>query len=93
MEADHILIQKVIDMNIIPILLSHLKNVNEPHLMLEATWCVANLSFGSESQINSMVKKGLLDSLKAIITNKYERIFEQGAWAIGNIAAETEDFR
>jgi hypothetical protein len=93
MQADTKLIQQVIDMNLIPILMEHLKNTEHPHLMLEATWCVANLSYGTTSQIDTMVKKGLFDSLKMIMSSPHEKIFEQGAWAVGNISVGNEQFR
>jgi len=38
--------------------------------------------------IESLVNKGLFDILPKILQSNYENIFEQGAWAVGNISAE-----
>lgn len=38
--------------------------------------------------IESLVNKGLFEILPKILESKYENIFEQGAWAVGNISAE-----
>lgn len=92
-DAPEEVIQKVIDFNILPILIKQLQNTEEPHLMLEAAWCVANLCTGNENQIRSLTSKGLFDALPIILKTKYLRIYEQGAWAVGNIAADYDDFR
>lgn len=84
-------IQDIIDFNIIPYLLNHLNNSNYPQLNLEACWCIANICAGSRSSIESLVSKGLFEILPKILASPHEKIFEQGAWAVGNISVE--DFR
>ena len=60
---------------------------------LEATWCITNICAGSRSHIESLVSKGLFELLPKILDSKYEKIFEQGAWAVGNISADEGTFK
>lgn len=68
-----------------------MKDVTQPHIQLEASWCVATIATGYRSQIENMVSKGLFESLIIVLSNPYEAIFEQGAWIVANVAAE--DFK
>lgn len=60
---------------------------------LEATWCITNICAGSRSHIESLVSKGLFELLPKILESKYDKIFEQGAWAVGNISADEGSFK
>lgn len=93
LDASEDILQTVIDYNILPILISHIKNTSQPHLMLESAWCIANLCTGNESHIRSLTSKGLLEALPIILRSNYLRIFEQGAWAVANISADHDFFR
>lgn len=92
-EASQDVIQTVIDFNILPVLINHLKDETQPHLMLEAAWCVANLCTGNEDQIRSLANKGLFEALPITLQSRYLRIYEQGTWAVGNISADHDTFR
>lgn len=92
-DASQDLIQRVIDHNILPILIKNLEDQSQPHLMLEAAWCIANLCTGTEDHIKALMNKGLFDALPLILQSPYLRIFEQGAWAVGNISADFDGFR
>lgn len=39
------------------------------------------------------MSKGLFELLPRILNSKYEKIFEQGAWAVGNISADEGSFK
>lgn len=39
------------------------------------------------------MSKGLFEILPKILSSKHDKIFEQGAWAIGNISAEEGGFK
>lgn len=86
-------IQQIIDFNIVPYLLKHLDNPDYPHLNYVACWCISNICTGSKSHIDSLVNKGLFEILPKLLTNKHERIFEQGAWAVGNISIDNNNYK
>lgn len=65
----------------------------EPHLVLEATWCIANLTIGDQYQTNFLVNRGLLDILKDLINSKHLKILEQAAWVVANLAADNVEFK
>ena len=88
------LIQKIFDLKMIPKLLQFMMMSSEqPHLVLESTWCLANLTVGNVKQIDLIVNKGLLQILKKILLTNYNRIFEQGVWIVGNISVEGVIYR
>lgn len=60
---------------------------------LEATWCITNICAGSKSHIESLVSKGLFEILPKILRSPHQKIFEQGAWAVGNISADDPTFK
>lgn len=86
-------IQCIIDNNIIPFILNMLKDIANPHLMLEAAWTVANIAYGEKRQIEALINWGVLDGIEVILQSKHLKIFEQGAWVVGNISAEDLTFR
>ena len=88
LKLDKVQIQDIVDYNILPYLLTHLDNPDYPHLNLEACSCIAKICTGSRMHIESLVNKGLFDILPKILQSKFENIFEQGAWAVGNISVE-----
>ena len=93
MNSDESLIQRVIDNKLLYLLIDFLQDNQQPHLMLEAAWCFANLSTGNNAQINSIIKKGFFTYLPQVLENEHEWIFEQGAWAVGNLALDCESYR
>ena len=89
-EGDKTLIQKVIDLNLVPVLIQLMGDINEPHLVLESSWCVVNLALGDYKQVESMISNGLYQATHKVICNPHEKIFEQGAWIIANVSSEDE---
>ncbi len=84
------MIQKVIDLNLMPVLIQLMGEITEPHLILESSWCVVNLALGDSNQIEHMVANGLYKATHKVICNPKEKIFEQAAWIIANVSSEDE---
>jgi len=59
----------------------------------EATWCIANISVGQSNHIDSLISKGLFPILLAALSCPHEKIYEQAAWAVGNISADNQTYR
>jgi hypothetical protein len=93
MEADEDLIQSIINRNIVYTLLKYLDLQDHPHIIYESAWCIANLASGNKHQIQSMVDKGLWEYLPKILNSPHNKIYEQGAWIVGNISADADIFR
>lgn len=63
------------------------------HVVKEATWCIANISVGQSNHIDSLVNKGLLKLLYDTLNCSHDKIYEQAAWAVGNISADNPKYR
>lgn len=81
-------VQEVVDANIIPDLLSHLDNQACYRIALESCWSIANICAGETEHVSSLVNKGLFSILPKLLRHPRREIFQQGAWAVGNIAAD-----
>lgn len=86
-------LQEVVDANLVQHLIIHLENQTCPRIALEACWCIANICTGDMEHITSLVNKGLFQILPKILNHPRKDIFEQGAWAVGNIAADQGGYR
>ena len=86
--GDKSFIQKVIDLNMIPVLIQLMGDTIHPHLVLEASWCVVNLALGDSNQIDNMVANGLYKAAHKVICNPHHKIFEQAAWIVANVSIE-----
>ena len=58
---------------------------------LEAAWCVTNIACGGEDEVAGVLPCG--PALVALLASDASPLAEQAAWAIGNIAAESEGAR
>lgn len=87
------LIRKIFDLGLIPTLLNFMKSEASPHLVLESTWCVANLTIGDQYQIEFMIKRGLLEILKKLLISQHMKIVEQAVWVVANLAADSFELK
>jgi hypothetical protein len=85
--GDEVIIQKVIDLNMSDYLLGKMRDIEQPHIQFEASWCVANICLGHHNQVNRMMEKGLVESVFKVLCNPYEKIFEQGAWIVAQVSS------
>ena len=88
--ANDSIIQILFDYNTIQKLFEFLLNKNQPHLQLEASWCIANICSSDSKFILNLVNKGIVPILLNLIQNKYPQIAEQAIWAMGNISGDSE---
>jgi importin subunit alpha-1 len=86
-------IQEVIDMNAVPYLINLINDDSNPHLQIEATWCVTNMATGTTIQTNSLVEKGIIPIYIKLLVKSNIHLVEQAVWGIGNIAGDCITFR
>lgn len=86
-------IQTVIDNNAVPSLINLINDDSNPHLQIEATWCVTNMATGTTLQTNSLVEKGIIPIYIKLLTKLNIHLVEQAVWGIGNIAGDCLTFR
>eukprot|EP01017_Pseudomicrothorax_dubius_P029701 TRINITY_DN3638_c0_g1_i6.p1 TRINITY_DN3638_c0_g1~~TRINITY_DN3638_c0_g1_i6.p1 ORF type:complete len:470 (+),score=75.34 TRINITY_DN3638_c0_g1_i6:227-1636(+) len=86
-------IQDVIDANLIPRLMSFMKQDEHVHLQLEAAWALTNVASGNSLQTKSIIEKGGIPLFVTLLKDRPLAISEQAIWALGNIAAESTNYR
>ena len=86
-------IQVVIDNNIVPKLVNYMRNPDEPHMQIEATWCITNMASGTTEQTASLVEKGVIPILASQLKSNNVTLVEQAIWGVGNIAGDCANFR
>lgn len=82
-------IQYIIDRNMLHKIMQLAKKDAYPHLVLEATWCLANLCSGTHQQLDFLIQKNLIPLLVDESQNPYAQIAEQALWGLGNIACDS----
>lgn len=82
-------IQYIIDRNMLQKIMQLARNEAYPHLVLEATWCLANLCSGTHQQLDFLIQKNLIPLLVEESQNAYAQIAEQALWGLGNIACDS----
>lgn len=63
-----------------------------PHLQLEATWCLANLLASTKNNLLLLKKKGILKLLIKNSKSQYPQLVEQALWGLGNFSGKNEIF-
>lgn len=51
------------------------------------------MASGNQHQIQYLIDRGLFEVLPSIMNSRHSKVFEQGAWIIGNISADVTLFR
>ena len=85
-------IQELIDIGIIPELISLLDNT-PPEFQYEALWCLTNIASGTSDQANSIVVKGGISKIIKLMDSSIEELKIQAAWIIGNLASDCQKIR
>lgn len=60
---------------------------------LESWWSLANLAVGSSGECGHLVKKGVIPCFLRSLNEKDPIMVEQGAWGIGNLCADSIEYR
>ena len=85
-------IQELIDIGIVPELLSLLDN-SPAEFQYEALWCLTNISTGTSEQANNIVLKGGIPKIVKLLDSSIEELRVQAAWLIGNLASDCVKIR
>ena len=80
-------IQELIDIGIVPELLSLLDN-SPAEFQYEALWCLTNIATGTSDQANNIVIKGGVPKVVKLLDSSIEELRNQSAWLIGNLASD-----
>lgn len=85
--------QKIVDADIVPLLLSFLGHDDNPKLQFEAAWAVTNLC-STDEICNYLYNNNATEALEGLlITTKHSEIIEQAIWGLGNIAGQSQELR
>ena len=79
------IIQELIDVGIIPELISLLDN-SPPEFQYEALWCLTNFSAGTNDQVNCIVVKGVIPKIIKLMDSSIEELKMQVIFILGNLA-------
>ena len=86
-------IQQVIDHNVVVKILAMAQNSAQPHLQMEATWCLANMASGTTEQTASLIQKNVIPVFVELTRSPFYQIAEQAIWGLGNISGDCVEFR
>ena len=86
-------IRQILDHSALYIIIAMTKNQEEPHLQLEATWCLANLASGSTEETYSLIKKNIISIFVQLSKSTLPQIAEQAIWGLGNISGDCTELR
>eukprot|EP00054_Salpingoeca_dolichothecata_P026299 m.187275 g.187275 ORF g.187275 m.187275 type:complete len:519 (+) comp25615_c3_seq1:192-1748(+) len=87
-------IQEVIDVGLVPELVTFLNPQADPQLQFEAAWILTNVSSGESSQTSVVVEAGAVKKFIKMLTDSADdQTKEQAAWALGNVAGDSSKNR
>lgn len=92
-QKENLPIQEVMDHPIFIKLLGFAHLESQPHIQLEATWCLANMASGTTEQTFSLIQKNIISVFSQVSQSIYPQIAEQAIWGLGNIAGDCLEFR
>ena len=82
-------IQELIDIGIIPELISLLDN-SPPEFQYEALWCLTNFAAGTKDQINCIVSKGVIPKIIKLMESSIEELKIQAIFILGNLVNDSK---
>nr|XP_018910193.1 PREDICTED: importin subunit alpha-1-like [Bemisia tabaci] len=86
-------IDSIIQLGIIPRLVSFLSYHEEPALQFDAAWALTNIASGTSEQTQIVVKHGAVPLLIELLGSNKIDVAEQAVWALGNIAGDGPGMR
>lgn len=85
-------IQIVIDNDLVPLFSNYLLQPNE-EIQLEAAWCLTNLATGDHLQTGTLLN-AVPNQIQILSSDTdSDALKEQVCWTIGNVAADSDEFR
>ena len=85
-------IQELIDIGVIPELISLLDN-SPAEFQYESLWCLTNIATGTSDQANSIVIKGGISKIIKLMESSIEELKIQAVWIIGNLSIDSSKIR
>lgn len=64
-----------------------------PHLRLEATWIVSNISTGGPEEVETIVNCNVIPLMVQLLVENRPGIADQAIWGIGNLAGDSPNIR
>mmetsp|Transcript_12555 Transcript_12555/g.20885 ORF Transcript_12555/g.20885 Transcript_12555/m.20885 type:complete len:749 (+) Transcript_12555:75-2321(+) len=89
----HGAIDRVIKLGVVPRMVLFLKSDVDPPLQFQAAWVMTNIASGDHSQTRVVVESGAAAEFEKMLVAADEQVREQAAWALGNIAGDSIEFR
>ena len=80
-------IQELIDIGIVPELISLLDN-SPSEFQYEALWCLTNIATGTSDQANNIVVKGGIPKIIKLLDSSIEELRTQATWLLGNLSSD-----
>lgn len=66
---------------------------SEPYFVKESSWCLANITAGDSMFVRQIVSSNFFVYLENALKSHYDVIYEQAVWIVGNISADSMDYR
>ncbi|KAF2076196.1 hypothetical protein CYY_002496 [Polysphondylium violaceum] len=90
-----VIAQKVIDVGLVPRLLSFLDPLVPDSLQFEASWCLGNIVSGKSEHSHHVMQHGALFSFLRLLSLPQidSGVKEQCLWILGNIASDSREYR
>ena len=82
------MLDKIIDPNILSIIINCLKNDDDPDLQCEAAWILTNISSGSDIHTQAVVELNAIELLVRLLRSPHVEVQAQSLWTLSNIMAE-----
>jgi len=89
----HSAIDRVIQLGVVPRLVVFLKSDSNAPLQFQAAWVMTNIASGDHAQTQVVVESGAAAWFEKMLVAADEQVREQAAWALGNIAGDSIEFR
>lgn len=90
-DSNHL--QRVIDNNLVPKLISNLSREDFPQLQFESAWCITNIACGEHKFAQNLLDHGAIEALIKLLGCKSLEVIEQATWALGNLAGDNVNIR
>ncbi|KAI3637181.1 hypothetical protein MIR68_004887 [Amoeboaphelidium protococcarum] len=87
-------LDKIIAVNIIPLVSDLLSCDSDPETQFEAAWILTNVAAGNNGQTRAVVNCGTIPKLVNLVQmSPHKGIREQSVWCLGNIAGDSIEMR